>query len=192
MRLNDRCYIPWRPSRMAPTQNAESDAVGVRGRLIDWLFSSVLQHFWMRAAQLNDGKLVASYRRVIAGEEALCFTVTNPLQLTATIKCWFVLTTHCSVVSTTLTRSFSQQSEMLINQLREITGIQDPETLYKALNVRTKRATDGVQGSKTKRHPLLCIVCKASWFHTLNTKMLLAQKYNPNTWVSQSTKIVCV
>lgn len=29
---------------------------------------------------------------------------------------------------------------MLINQLREITGIQDPETLYKALNVRTKIA----------------------------------------------------
>lgn len=35
---------------------------------------------------------------------------------------------------------------MLINQLREITGIQDPQTLYKALNVspeivvgRTKR-----------------------------------------------------
>lgn len=25
---------------------------------------------------------------------------------------------------------------MLINQLREITGIQDPQTLYKALNVR--------------------------------------------------------
>lgn len=27
---------------------------------------------------------------------------------------------------------------MLINQLREITGIQDPQTLYKALNVRPK------------------------------------------------------
>lgn len=81
---------------------------------------------------------------------------------------------------------------MLINQLREITGIQDPETLYKALNVRTRRATDVVPGSKTKQH-LLCIVFKASWFHTLlNAKMLLAQTYNPNTCVSQSTKIVCV
>lgn len=33
----------------------------------------------------------------------------------------------------------SQQSEMLINQLREITGIQDPQILYKALNVRPKK-----------------------------------------------------
>lgn len=27
---------------------------------------------------------------------------------------------------------------MLINQLREITGIQDPQTLFKALNVRSE------------------------------------------------------
>lgn len=33
----------------------------------------------------------------------------------------------------------SQQSEMLINQLREITGIQDPQILYKALNVGPKK-----------------------------------------------------
>ena len=35
-----------------------------------------------------------------------------------------------------LTTVFPQQSEMLINQLREITGIQDPQILYRALNVR--------------------------------------------------------
>lgn len=37
-----------------------------------------------------------------------------------------------------LSNLFPQQSEILINQLREITGIHDPQTLYKALNVRPK------------------------------------------------------
>lgn len=32
-----------------------------------------------------------------------------------------------------------QQSEMLTNQLREITGIQDPQILYRALNVSPEK-----------------------------------------------------
>lgn len=51
---------------------------------------------------------------------------------------------------------------MLINQLREITGIQDPETLYKALNVRTKIAIDSVKGLETKQY-ILYTVIKQSW-----------------------------
>lgn len=38
---------------------------------------------------------------------------------------------------------------MLINQLREITGIQDPQTLYKALNVRPEMVI-----GRTKRYNL--------------------------------------
>lgn len=47
---------------------------------------------------------------------------------------------------------------MLINQLREITGIQDPETLYKALNVSTKIARDSVKGSETKQCVLYVVI----------------------------------
>lgn len=47
---------------------------------------------------------------------------------------------------------------MLINQLREITGIQDPETLYKALNVRTKIARDSVKGLETKQCILYAVI----------------------------------
>lgn len=40
-----------------------------------------------------------------------------------------------------LSNPFPQQSEMLINQLREITGVQDPQLLYRALNVRPKKSS---------------------------------------------------
>lgn len=51
----------------------------------------------------------------------------------------------------------SQQSEMLINQLREITGIQDPQILYKALNVRPKN-----------HHSFLGSLQNIKWHHCLH------------------------
>lgn len=68
---------------------------------------------------------------------------------------------------------------MLINQLREITGIQDPETLCKALNVRTQTAADGLS---VPPWPL----------DTVSNHHFVAHKHTyPNTHVSESTKMVC-
>lgn len=62
---------------------------------------------------------------------------------------------------------------MLINQLREITGIQDPETLYKALNVRSKIATGSAKGLEAWQYNL-CTVIKQScppdtWEYCMNS-----------------------
>lgn len=50
----------------------------------------------------------------------------------------YVKAKRISSLTVAFDASNSQQNEMLINQLREITGIQDPQILYRALSVRPK------------------------------------------------------
>lgn len=89
----------------------------------------------MYAAQLNDGNLVGP---VIVTNTVHLNSSTRFLGLAKNIALWCPPHPHPTPTPPLLPNPFSQQSEMLINQLREITGIQDPETLYKALNVSSK------------------------------------------------------
>uniref|UniRef100_A0A3Q3WVH8 Ubiquitin carboxyl-terminal hydrolase n=1 Tax=Mola mola TaxID=94237 RepID=A0A3Q3WVH8_MOLML len=62
--------------------------------------------------------------------------------------------------SQALTGPFSQQSEMMINQLREITGIQDLQTLHRALNVRPKNSSSFCRNlSITQDERNQCLSC---------------------------------
>lgn len=66
-------------------------------------------------------------------------SITNPIYVSATTD-MLVGAVHGGSQRLTIVfpvvQSFPQQSERLINQLREITGVQDPQILYRALNVR--------------------------------------------------------